>query len=95
MWGGLKIVHGKPRHSQSQGSVERANRDIEDILTTWLHQTQRPIGQMGSVLSKSGRIEPITKALSVRSPYEAIFGQPMKVGLKTSNLPNETINEIL
>ena len=28
------------------------------------------------------------------SPYEAMFGQPMKVGLKTSNLPNEIINEI-
>ena len=36
MWDGLKIVHGKPRHSQSQGSVERANRDIEDMLMTWL-----------------------------------------------------------
>ena len=33
---GSKIVHGKPRHNQSQGSVERANRDIEDILMTWL-----------------------------------------------------------
>ena len=32
MWNGLKIVHGKPRHCQSQGSVERANRDIEDML---------------------------------------------------------------
>ena len=32
MWNGLKIVHGKPRHCQSQGSVERANRDIEDTL---------------------------------------------------------------
>ena len=37
MWNGLKIVHGKPRHSQSQGSVERANRDIKDMLMTWLH----------------------------------------------------------
>jgi len=25
MWKDLKIVHGKPRHSQSQGSVKRAN----------------------------------------------------------------------
>ena len=32
MWNRLKIVHGKPCHSQSQGSVEQANRDIEDIL---------------------------------------------------------------
>ena len=36
MWDGLKIVHGNPRHSQSQGSVERANRDTEDMLMTWL-----------------------------------------------------------
>lgn len=32
MWGYLKIVHGKPWHSQSQGSVERANQDVENIL---------------------------------------------------------------
>ena len=36
VWDCLEIVHGKPRHSQSQGSVERANRDIEDMLMTWL-----------------------------------------------------------
>ncbi|XP_060836383.1 KRAB-A domain-containing protein 2-like [Rhopalosiphum padi] len=36
MWPELKIIHGKPRHSQSQGSVERANQDIENILATWL-----------------------------------------------------------
>ncbi|GBL80571.1 SCAN domain-containing protein 3 [Araneus ventricosus] len=29
-WPALKIVHGKPRHSQSQGSVERAKQDIEN-----------------------------------------------------------------
>ena len=34
MWNGLKIVHGKP--SQSQGSVERTNKDIEYMLVTWL-----------------------------------------------------------
>ena len=34
-WPGLKMVHGKPRHSQSQGSVERANRDIENLLACW------------------------------------------------------------
>ena len=34
MWDGLEIVHGKPRHSQSQGSVERANRDMAyDVAT--------------------------------------------------------------
>lgn len=31
---GLRMVHGKPRHSQSQGSVERCNRDVEAMLAT-------------------------------------------------------------
>jgi len=35
MWGGVKIVHGKPRHRQSQASAERANRGVEDILATY------------------------------------------------------------
>ena len=33
---GLKIVNGKSRNSQSRGSVEKANRGIKDMLTTWL-----------------------------------------------------------
>ena len=36
MWDEHKIVHGKPRHSQSQRSVERANQDIEKMWATWL-----------------------------------------------------------
>ncbi|KAL4135605.1 hypothetical protein QTP88_007203 [Uroleucon formosanum] len=32
MWDGVKIVHGKPRHSQIQGSIERANQDFQNIL---------------------------------------------------------------
>lgn len=41
MWPELKIVHGKPHHSQSRGSVECANQDVENILSTWLqtHKT--------------------------------------------------------
>ena len=35
MWPGLKMVNGKPRHSKSQGQVERANRDVENLLACW------------------------------------------------------------
>ena len=34
MWPKLKIIHGKPRQNQSQGSIERANQDIQNMLTT-------------------------------------------------------------
>ncbi|KAL4132428.1 hypothetical protein QTP88_009580 [Uroleucon formosanum] len=36
----LKIVHGKPRHSQSQGPVERTNQDVENMLATWLQDNK-------------------------------------------------------
>jgi transposase InsO family protein len=36
MWNVIKIVHDKPRHSESQGSVERANQDVENMLATWM-----------------------------------------------------------
>ena len=35
LWPGMNIVHGKPRHLQPHGNVERANRDVEDMLFTW------------------------------------------------------------
>jgi len=36
IWPELSIIHGKPRHSQSQGSVVRANQDIENMIITWM-----------------------------------------------------------
>ena len=33
----LKIIHGKLRHPESQGAVERANRNIKDALFTAMH----------------------------------------------------------
>ena len=38
LWPECKIVHGKPRHSQSQGSVERASADIKDMTVTWMRE---------------------------------------------------------
>lgn len=37
MWPDLMLVHGKPRHPQSQGSVERLNCDVKDMLIAWLN----------------------------------------------------------
>ena len=35
-WPDCKMVNGKARHSQSQGSVEQCNRDIENMLMAWM-----------------------------------------------------------
>ena len=89
-WNGLKIVRGKPRHSQSQGSVERANRDIEDILFSWKEEN------CTSKWSEGLRFVQVRKSNALHhglkcSPYEVMFGQCMKSGLKTSNIPTEIL----
>ncbi|XP_041378019.1 KRAB-A domain-containing protein 2-like [Gigantopelta aegis] len=38
LWTELVIVHRKPRHPQSQGSVERENSDIKDMLVAWMSE---------------------------------------------------------
>ena len=34
LWPECKIIHGKPRHPQSQESVQPANADIKDMTVT-------------------------------------------------------------
>jgi hypothetical protein len=36
MWKGVVIVHGRPRHPQSQGSIERADQDVEAMIGHWM-----------------------------------------------------------
>ena len=36
LWPGTKLIHGKARHSQSQGGVERLNRTVQEKLGKWM-----------------------------------------------------------
>ncbi|GBM06527.1 KRAB-A domain-containing protein 2 [Araneus ventricosus] len=36
VWPDCKIVHGRPRHPQSQGSMESCNQGIENKLRAWM-----------------------------------------------------------
>ena len=37
-WSHLLMVHGKPRHRQSQGSMEHSKSDIKDMLVAWISE---------------------------------------------------------
>ena len=78
----LKIVHGKPRHGQNQGSVERANKDVEDNMSsTWLesNRTRKWSGLHFVQIMKNKDYHTKIKC----SPYQATTISLMKVGLKT------------
>lgn len=36
IWPNCRIVHGRARHPQTQGSVEQANADVENMLRAWM-----------------------------------------------------------
>lgn len=92
-WSAIKLVHGKPRHSQSQGSVERANQDVRDSLVAWLADNKT------SGWAKGLRIIQNTKNNSYhsgirRTPYEAMFGSPQKNGLLDSPLTATIVEKL-
>ncbi|KMQ82993.1 krab-a domain-containing protein 2-like protein [Lasius niger] len=72
-WPELKIVHGKPRHSQSQGSVERANRDIENMLASWMKDNNTTKWSNGVRFVQFMKNRALHSGIK-QSPYKAMFG---------------------
>ena len=73
MFPGCTMIHGRPQHSQSQVSVERANQDVQNALITWTERNKcsnwskaLPMVQM----MLNGRIHSATKSL----PYKLVYG---------------------
>ena len=36
MWPTCVIVRGRPRHPQTQGSIERGNQDVHPMVGKWM-----------------------------------------------------------
>ena len=45
LWPNLKIINGRARHPQSQGSIERSNQCVENMLASWCsdNKTTKPL----------------------------------------------------
>jgi hypothetical protein len=94
LWPDLVLVHGKPRHPQSQGSVERLNCDIKDILVSWLHDNNSSDWAMGLKFVQFMKNSSHHSAIK-QTPYKALFGCEPRVGLRSSNLPVEVIQNMM
>ena len=82
------MVHGKPRHPQSQVSVERLNCDVKDMLTAWLgdnNTTNWPMRLRFVQFQKNSSYHSGIK----QSQYNALFGTEVKVGLRSNILPTK------
>ncbi|KAK7096357.1 hypothetical protein V1264_005659 [Littorina saxatilis] len=82
LWPELVMVHGKPRHPQSQDSVERANSDIKDMLTAWLAENDTTcadwtVGLKFVQFQKNSSYHSGIK----RTPFAALLGSDAKFGV--------------
>ena len=92
MWPGMKFVHGKPRHSQSQGSVKRSNQDIRDILVAWMSYNTKTWSEgLRFIQSKKNRA--LHSGIKT-SPYKAMFGTAQRIGLGDSPLTEDMYSTI-
>ncbi|KHJ40188.1 integrase core domain protein [Trichuris suis] len=92
-WPSLKIVHVNPWHSQSQGSVKRANQDIENMLCTWMQDKKTDQWSEGLRFVQLMKNRAFHSGIK-RTPYEALFGCKAEVGLATSSLPQDVLQDI-
>lgn len=93
MWPTLALVHGKPRHPQSQGSVERANGDIKDMLVAWMSDQNSQDWSVGIKFVQFQKNAAYHSGIKC-SPYSALLGCEARVGLTSSSLPTEVVSTL-
>jgi IS30 family transposase len=84
MWPEMKFVHGKPRHPQSPGSVERSNQDVRDMLVVWMSDNNTKNWSEGLRFIQSKKNQALHAVIKT-SPYEAMFGTAQRIGLNTKH----------
>ena len=93
MWKGLKIVRGKPRNSQSQGSVERANQNIQNMLISWMEKEKSTHWSEGSKFVQFMKNQTLHSGIQ-RAPYRAMFGNDSKFGLALTSIPESSYRKL-
>lgn len=94
LWPECKIVHGRPRHPQSQGSVERSNQDVEQMLRIWMEENKTSNWSVGCYFVQWQKNTSYHRIIG-RTPYKSLYGADPKIGLRSTNLPPEILDKIL
>ena len=77
-WPHCKLITSRPRHPQSQGSVERANGDVMNILRSWLSRNSSSSWVDGLKFVQLQKNNSYNRTINC-SPYKATFGREMPV----------------
>ena len=87
------MVNGKPRHSQSQGSVERCNRDIESMVACWRRDGRRNDWAFGLNEIQFAKNSRFHTGIG-RSPFKAMFGADPSMGVEGLGVETEMLADV-
>jgi hypothetical protein len=88
LWPGTKLIHGKARHSQSQGGVERLNRTVQEKLGKWMVDSKSKAWSIGCKVVK-WQVNSSFSASIGASPYYVTYGQEPRASLAHLPLSRE------
>ena len=92
-WPSTKIIHGKPRHPETQGSVERANQDIKRHFTAMMFENSDNswVKYVRQVQYKKNTNFHSTIGMT---PFQALVHRKPPQGLIELGIPIEAIDNI-
>ena len=88
------MVRGSPRHSQSNGGIERMNCTVQRKLGAWMDETGSKRWSVGCKLVQWRINTQINRTIGNETSYKLVFGQKPRVGLSALPLHMELIDTI-
>ena len=92
IWSDLVLVNGRPRHPQSQGSVERSNSSMKNKLVAWMRDNSCPNWTLG-IRFVQWQLNTCVSESTGKEPFRVMFGKKPCLGLSTT-LPSEFLRKI-
>jgi len=88
------MVRGSPRHSESNGGVERVNQTIQKKLGAWMSENKTKHWSVGCKIAQWRYNTQVHQTLR-DSPYHLTFGQHPRVGISNLPLSSEILKNLV
>jgi len=87
------MVRGSPRHSESNGGVERVNQTVQKKLGAWMKENKTKHWSIGCKIVQWRYNTQVHQTLR-DTPYHLTFGQHPRVGISNLPLSSEILNNL-
>jgi len=94
LWPECVMVRGSPRHSESNGGVERVNQTVQKKLGGWMKTNNSTHWSIGCKLVQ-WRINTQVHQTLKDTPYRLTYGMHPRVGLSNLPISNEILSKLV